>query len=219
MFVIHHKRRGFVHIARTGGTWVKACTEAVPTRDRIRPAHRPQLTPSEDQRLSQYQWCAVIRDPVERFRSLWQQHLRIYHHTLSRRRQRGQESFPYIQNTYRVPIERFQDWASWIDWWRNHPIPADHKSMWDSQISRIRDNTLLFAYSTGLKACVHWLGGRVDLAPMNSSDSVRPTITARQRSIIQQRYAANQALHESMESLKSVGTAVSAAAVINLERY
>ena len=219
MFVVHRKRRGFVHIARTGGTWVKACTEAVPTRDRIRSAHRPQLTPSEDQVLSQYQWCAVIRDPVERFRSLWQQHLRIYHHTRLQRRMRGQEDFPYIQTGYRVPIERFQDWACWIDWWRDRPIPSDHKSMWDSQVSKIRSNTLLFAYSRGLKACVSWLGGRTDAAPANSSDRFDHSISTRQRSIIQQRYAANQALYESMESQRSVGSAVSAATVIDLESY
>jgi hypothetical protein len=91
--------------------------------------------------------------------------------------------------------------------------------MWDSQVSKIRSNTLLFAYSRGLKACVSWLGGHTDAAPANSSDRFDNSISTRQRSIIQQRYAANQALYESMESQRSVGSAVSAATVIDLESY
>jgi hypothetical protein len=91
--------------------------------------------------------------------------------------------------------------------------------MWDSQISKIRANTLLFAYAGGLKACVSWLGGTVDTAPVNGSEPFEHSISARQRSIIEQRYAANQALYESMENQRSLGSAVSAAAVIDLESY
>lgn len=66
MFVIHSTRKGFVHIPRTGGAFVESQCAFIDGYESLHPYHGD--IPAS---LAHYEWHTVVRDPVERFVSLF----------------------------------------------------------------------------------------------------------------------------------------------------
>lgn len=66
MFFLHSTRKGFVHIPRTGGSFIHSQCKFLDGYERHHSYHHD--IPEE---FSHYEWHTVIRDPVERFVSLY----------------------------------------------------------------------------------------------------------------------------------------------------
>lgn len=196
MFVVHSLRRGHVHIAKCGGTYVRACCGHLGTLDRQYPSHQRQPL---DQRpggprhhLNGYEWSAVIRNPVDRFRSLWQWFTNpdSPYDTVT--------GMVYLQAGYRVHRDTLMHWDRWMEHWWHNPIPNSQRGMWNPQVNKIRDNTHLFRFETQLDECVRWMGGRPQNKAINVSRPFEHTITPLQRSRIEQRFASGMTLWESL---------------------
>ena len=66
MFVVHSTKKGFVHIPRTGGRFIESQCRLLDGFESMKPYHRS--IPPE---LIDYEWHTRVRDPVERFVSIY----------------------------------------------------------------------------------------------------------------------------------------------------
>lgn len=191
MFVIHSQKRGHVHIAKCGGVYIRTCCEHLGGFERVRPSHRRQPVPKGTlQHISE--WSAVIRNPVDRFRSLWQWYTQPGHPYNTETNRVG------LQGDYHVDRDLFMDWHRWMDHWWHNPIPETAKGMWNRQLSKIREDTHLFRFESQLDECVRWMGGTPLPQPINVSRPFEYTMTRLERSRIEQRFAASMTLWESL---------------------
>ena len=195
MFVVRslsRGHRGHVHIAKCGGVYIRTCCEHLDTFERVRPSHRRQPLPYVRGPLAGIEWSAVIRHPVDRFRSLWQWHTQPGHPYDTHNNR------VYLQGNYWVDRDIFLNWNSWMDYWWDHPIPDTNKGMWNPQLTKITHNTHLFRFETQLDECVRWMGGTPRSEPINVSRPFEYRITPVQRSRIELRYPGSVTLWESL---------------------
>jgi len=77
MFVIHSTQKGFIHIPRTAGVFIESQCTSIDSFESFRPYHR-----SIPEELLHYKWHTRMRDPVDRFVSLFRfnQNKSISHH-------------------------------------------------------------------------------------------------------------------------------------------
>ena len=66
MFVIHTKRKGFIHIPRTAGRFIESQCRLLEGFESIRPHHT-----NIPENLKHYEWHTLVRDPVERVISVY----------------------------------------------------------------------------------------------------------------------------------------------------
>ena len=132
----------------------------------------------------------MVRDPVARFRSLWQ-----WYCVSPNNRERHTV---YLQSDYQVPVEIMLDWDSWMDHWRDHAIPNSSSGMWNPQSQKLRGTATLFRFESQIDQCVQWLGGTPRAVPANVSAPFLHRITVQQRSLIEQRYAEDMLLWQSL---------------------
>jgi len=190
MFVITTTRRGFVHIARTGGTYVRQHCESLPGYHRRRPTHGSQPRPRRRHRSEPIEWCALLRDPVDRFISMWQ--------LCQVRAQKENNRYFYLQRGQSIKTSTFIDWRSWCDWHHDHPTQPSRGGMWSSQSSRVNASTRLYLFPHELDLCVSWLGGVGDHVPRHGSGVFTQTVTHTQRAQIEQHYAADVTLWQDL---------------------
>ena len=192
MFIINSTKRGHVHLAKCAGTYINLCCSHLPTYTQHAPHHRRQPGQPSDRRhpFRNIEWTAVVRDPVARFRSLWQ-----WYCVSPNNRERH---MVYLQSDYRVPVEIMLDWDSWMDHWRDHAIPNSNAGMWNPQSQKLRGRATLFRFESQIDECVQWLGGTPRALRANVSAPFLNSITVQQRSLIEQHYAEDMLLWESL---------------------
>jgi hypothetical protein len=104
----------------------------------------------------------------------------------------------YLQSDYRVPITIMLDWDSWMDYWQDHAIPNSGAGMWNPQSQKLRGRATLFRFESQIDQCVQWLGGTPRSLPSNVSAPIPHRITVQQRRLIEQRYAEDMLLWQSL---------------------
>jgi len=104
----------------------------------------------------------------------------------------------YLQSDYRVPIKIMLDWDSWMDHWQDHAISNSGAGMWNPQSQKLRGQATLFRFESQIDQCVQWLGGTPRSLPANVSAPFPHRITHQQRSLIEQRYAEDMLLWQSL---------------------
>jgi hypothetical protein len=104
----------------------------------------------------------------------------------------------YLQSDYRVPVEIMLNWDSWMDHWKDHLIPNSTHGMWNPQSQKLRGQATLFRFESQIDECVQWLGGTPKALRDNVSAPSLNRITVQQRSLIEQHYAEDMLLWESL---------------------
>lgn len=195
MFVIITTRRGFIHIARAGGTYIRHHCERLPGYHRYRPTHGSQPGPRVMGRGQLVDWCAMLRDPVDRFVSMWQ--------LCQVQARKENNQYFYLQRGQSIKTSIFTDWGSWCDWHHDHPTQPSQGGIWSSQSSRVTASTRLYLFPQELDLCVSWLGGVGDHVPRHGSGGFTQQVTASQRAQIEQHYAADLALWQDVCSTRT----------------
>jgi hypothetical protein len=70
--------------------------------------------------------------------------------------------------------------------------------MWNPQSQKLRGQVTLFRFESQIDQCVQWLGGTPRSLPVNVSAPFPHRITVQQRSLIEQRYAEDMLLWQSL---------------------
>jgi len=182
MFLVHFSQQGFIHQARTGGTFIESQCRQLAGFESIRPRH--QTMPTQHQH---YRWAAMLRHPVDRFVSLWRQWIRLTQYS----------THITLQPNSICDRTTMESWDNFCTWHHEHPTQEQRFGAWCSQAGRITAATRLFRFPHGLHSAVAWFGAPVTGVAINSSVEALPTVTDSQRSQIEQHYAADMTLWES----------------------
>ena len=185
MFLVHSLNKGHIHNARCAGSFLRSQCDHVAGYEAMFPRHQPTNT-----LYPHYEWSMIIRDPVERFISLWQHWLQLPQY---------RESIVLGPGGLVCQRSIMSNWHNFVAWHRDHPTQDTGDTAWSSQGHRATARTVFFRFEDEIEACVRWMGGRVTGVAINQSHALHTGITAQERAHIQQHYGPDQALWQSLQ--------------------